>query len=39
MVKYIDNKQINPSKSNDMKDLKGIGMAIWNFMSSIYQFK
>ena len=39
MAKYIDNKQINPSKSNDVEDLKGIGMAIWNFMSSIYQSK
>ena len=39
MAKYIDNKQIDLFKSNDMEDLKGIGMAIWNFMSSIYQSK
>ena len=39
MAKYIDNKQIDPSKSNNMNDLKGIGMAIWNFMSSVYQSK
>jgi len=39
MAKYIDNKQIDPSKSNDVEDLKGIGMAIWNFISSVYQFK
>jgi len=39
IAKYIDNKQIDLFKSNDMEDLKGIGMAIWNFMSSVYQSK
>jgi len=28
MAKYISNKQINPAKSNNLKDFKGIGKAI-----------
>ncbi len=28
MAKYITNKQVNPAKSNDLKDFKGIGKAI-----------
>jgi len=31
MAKYISNKQINSSKSNDLEDLHGIGKAVWNF--------
>ena len=39
MVKYITNKQVNPAKSNDLKDFKGIGEAIWNLISLVYQTK
>ena len=39
MAKYISNKQVNSSKSNDIKDFYSIGKAIWNFISSIYQAK
>jgi len=38
-AKYISNKQIDPAKSNDIEDFKGIGEAIWNLISSVYQFK
>ena len=37
MARYISNKQVNPSKANDLEDLNGIGKSIWNFISSIYQ--
>ena len=37
MTKYITNKQIESSKANDLKDFKGIGEAVWNFISSIYE--
>jgi len=36
MAKYIQNKKINTSKSNDVVELKGISEAIWNFLSSFY---
>ena len=39
MAKDISNKQINPAKSNNLEDFKGIGEAIWNLISSIYQSK
>jgi len=39
MAKYIGNKQVNPIKSNELKDFKGIGEAIWSFISSVYQSK
>ena len=39
MAKYIANKQVNPVKSNDLKDFKGIREAIWNLISSVYQSK
>ena len=37
IAKYIGNKQINPKRSNNMEDLKGVGEAIWNLISSVYQ--
>ena len=37
IAKYISNKQVNSSKSNDIEDFHGMGKAIWNFISSIYQ--
>jgi len=36
MAKYITNKQIDPSIANNLDDFKGIGEAVWNFISSIY---
>jgi len=39
IAKYISNKQVNFSKSNNLEDFHGIGKAIWNFISFIYQAK
>ena len=39
ITKYITNKQVNPAKSNDLKNFNSIGKVIWNFISSIYQSK
>ena len=39
MAKYIGNKQINPVKSNELKNFKDIGEAIWSFISLVYQSK
>ena len=37
MTKYITNKKIDSSKANDLEDFKGIGEAVWNYISSIYE--
>jgi len=37
MAKYITNKKINLKSANELKDLYGIGDAVWNFISSVYQ--
>ena len=37
MAKYIANKKVNPKLANEFKDMDGIGDAVWNFISSIYQ--
>ena len=39
MAKYISNKQVNFSKSNNIENFYGIGKAIWNFIFSVYQAK
>ena len=36
MAKYILNKQVEPTKTNDLDNFNGIGNAVWNFISSIY---
>ena len=36
MAKYISNKKIKSLKSNNFEDFKGIGEAVWNFISSVY---
>ena len=36
MARYISNKQVKFSKSNDLEDFNGIGEAIWNFISLVY---
>jgi len=37
MTKYITNKQIESSKTNNLDNFKGIGEAVWNFISSVYK--
>ena len=37
MTRYISNKQVDSSKSNDLEDFNSIGEVIWNFISSVYQ--
>ena len=39
MAKYILNKQVNPARSNDLDDFKGIGEVVWNLVSLVYQSK
>jgi len=39
MAKYIQNKQVNSGKVNDLNDFDGMGDAIWNFISAIYAAK
>ena len=36
MAKYITNKQVDLTKSNDLEDFKGINKTIWNLIFSIY---
>jgi len=36
MTKYITNKQINPSKANELDDFKSIGEVVWSFIFSVY---
>ena len=37
MAKYIFNKQVEPAKTNNLNDFDGIGDAVWNFISSVYE--
>ena len=37
MAKYISNKQMEPANANNLKDLNGMGDAVWNFISSVYE--
>ena len=39
MAKYIQGKQINSGKVNNLSDLDSMGDAIWNFISSVYEAK
>ena len=39
LAKYIKNKQVNSSKANDLDDFDGMGDAICNFISSVYEAK
>lgn len=39
MAKYINNKQVDPARANNLKDFNGIRKAIWNLISSVYQSK
>ena len=37
IAKYISNKQIDLSKSNDLDDFNDISKVVWNFISLVYQ--
>ena len=37
IAQYISNKQVDSVRSNNLEDLKDIGGAVWNFISSVYQ--
>jgi len=39
LAKYIQGKQVNGNKVNDLSDFDGMGDAIWNFISSVYVSK
>ena len=39
LAKYIQGKQVNGTKVNDLNDFDGMGDAIWNFISSVYASK
>ena len=39
MARYINNKQVNLARANNLEDFNSIGEAIWNFISSVYQSK
>jgi len=39
MAKYIQNKKINTSKSNNVTDLKDIDKAAWNFLLAVYNLE
>ena len=36
MAKYIENKEIDPMRSNDIKDLQDIDKAAWKFVITFY---
>ena len=36
MWKYIASKSIDSDKANNIKDLNGMGKAIWEFISMVY---
>jgi len=39
LAKYIRNKQVNGNRINDLADFNGMGDAIWNFISLVYNAK
>ena len=39
IVKHIKNKQVNCKNINNIKNLNGIGKAVWLLISSIYKSK
>ena len=39
MAKYIENKKIDPTKANDIKDFEGISKAAWKLLLAIYNSK
>jgi len=39
LAKYIQNKNVNGVKVNDLIDFDGMGDTIWNFISAVYAAK
>ena len=39
LAKYIQGKQVNRNKVNDLEDFDGMGDSIWNFISAVYASK
>jgi len=39
LAKYIQGKQVDGNKANDLEDLDGMGDSIWNFISAVYASK
>ena len=39
LAKYIKNKQANDNIINNLTDFNGMGDAIWNFISLVYEAK
>ena len=39
LAKYIQGKQVDGNKVNDLEDFDGMGDSIWNFISSVYASK
>ena len=39
MARYIRNKSVNDIKANNITEFEGMGDAIWNFISSVYEAK
>ena len=39
LAKFIQGKQVNGNKVNNLNNLNGMGDAIWNFISSVYASK
>ena len=39
LAKYIQGKQVNSNKVNDLNNFDGMGDAIWNFILSVYASK
>ena len=37
MKKYITSKSIKGAKANDLKDLMGMGKALWEFINAVYK--
>jgi len=37
IARYISNKKMNPSKTNELEDFNGMDDSIWNFILSVYQ--
>jgi len=39
LAKYIQGKQVDSNKVNNLEDFDGMGDSIWNFLSSVYASK
>jgi len=37
MKKYISGKSINSAKANEVKDLRGMGEVLWEFINAVYK--